>query len=184
MPAGCPETSPRHKRTHLADSRHSLYLSVDTPTFSAAKTIVAAALCVGVSLPAGCSSSTDSLPPAAPSNPLDECPETPNCARISKPYSVAAETLYTASRKALDALQPSQMELRPDSMQAHAAVRVAWIFTDDVDIAVESNDGNSLLHVRSASRVGQNDLGVNGRRVKRLLTAIENALSSHPPAGD
>ncbi len=41
-------------------------------------------------------------------------------------------------------------------------------FVDDVEFRMVSIDG--IIHVRSASRVGYSDLGVNRRRVERLRT--------------
>ena len=122
----------------------------------------------------GCS--TPSLPPAHSSNPLPECPPSPNCERLSQDYDVPADTLFGATTHALDALGPSSLELSPDSMRASAVYRVALVFKDDVDVAVDSTAGGSRLHVRSASRVGHSDLGVNARRVDRLLRAIDKRL--------
>jgi uncharacterized protein (DUF1499 family) len=41
-------------------------------------------------------------------------------------------------------------------------------FVDDVELRMVSTDG--IIHVRSASRVGYSDLGVNRRRVEKLRT--------------
>ena len=41
-------------------------------------------------------------------------------------------------------------------------------FVDDVEFRMVSTDG--IIHVRSASRVGYSDLGVNRRRVEKLRT--------------
>lgn len=119
---------------------------------------------------AGCSS--PSLPSAHPSNPLPDCPDSPNCERISQAYDVPADTLLAATQQALDQLGPAQLQLQPDARRASAVYRAGLIFKDDVDVAVDSTDAGSRLHVRSASRVGQSDLGVNARRVKRLLQAV------------
>jgi len=125
-------------------------------------------------LSVGCSS--PSLPPAHASNPLSECPPSPNCERISQDYDEPADTLFAATQRALDALGPSSLQVHPDSMRASAVYRIALVFKDDVAVAVDSTDAGSRLHVRSASRVGQSDLGVNARRVDRLLRTVENNL--------
>ena len=122
----------------------------------------------------GCSS--PSLPSADTSNPLPDCPDSPNCERVSTSYEVPADTLYAATTKALDALGPVDLQRQQDSMRASAVYRVAWVFKDDVDVAVDTSDIGSRLHVRSASRVGESDLGVNARRVNRLLRRIEETL--------
>lgn len=122
----------------------------------------------------GCSS--PSLPTAHSSNPLPECPDSPNCERVSAAYDASPDTLFAATQRALDALGPSTLQARPDSMRAAAVYRVALVFKDDVDVAVDSTGTGSRLHVRSASRVGHSDLGVNARRVDRLLRAVDERL--------
>jgi len=41
-----------------------------------------------------------------------------------------------------------------------------WRFVDDLELYLDQK--NKLIHVRSASRVGYSDLGVNAKRVARL----------------
>ncbi len=55
----------------------------------------------------------------------------------------------------------------------HAEVS-SWLlrFVDDLEVLIES-DGE--LVVRSASRVGRGDLGVNRRRVERIRSALTEA---------
>lgn len=121
----------------------------------------------------GCS---NSLPPPLPTNPLPACPETPNCERISKGYAVPADSLYQATTQALEALRPHSRSLRADSFEASAVYRVGLLFKDDVDLAVRPQDHGSVLHLRSASRVGHWDLGVNRRRVQRLLFEVNRGV--------
>ena len=57
-------------------------------------------------------------------------------------------------------------------------------FIDDMDLLLAEDHE---LVVRSASRLGRRDLGVNGRRVERLRAALAEAgllASSSPPAAD
>lgn len=111
-----------------------------------------------------------------PDNPLPPCPDTPNCERTSRSYSVGADTLFSAAQDALDALGPTELQVQPDAKRASAVYRVALIFKDDVDVAVAAQDTGSVLFVRSASRVGESDLGVNRRRVERFFQAVDDAL--------
>jgi uncharacterized protein (DUF1499 family) len=136
--------------------------------------VVAGALLVGL-FGMGCSSSSGPLPSAAPSNPLPDCPASPNCERVSTDYASPADRLFARVQTALRDLGPARMRLRPDSLRAEAVYRVAWVFKDDVAVAVEPTPDGSRLHVRSASRVGHSDLGVNRRRVQRLLDAVDAA---------
>uniref|UniRef100_A0A8J7A7S9 DUF1499 domain-containing protein n=2 Tax=Desmonostoc muscorum TaxID=1179 RepID=A0A8J7A7S9_DESMC len=45
-------------------------------------------------------------------------------------------------------------------------------FTDDVEFYFPPNE--SVIHVRSASRVGESDLGVNHRRVEQIRLALRD----------
>lgn len=48
-------------------------------------------------------------------------------------------------------------------------------FVDDLEIRIETT-GN-LIHLRSASRLGYNDLGVNGQRIKELKTRFNHKIA-------
>ena len=48
-------------------------------------------------------------------------------------------------------------------------------FVDDVELLADENAG--LIHFRSASRVGLGDLGVNGRRMRRVTMRIRQRLA-------
>ena len=130
---------------------------------------------VGLTLPSV--SNAQSLP----ENPLPPCPGTPNCERTARPYEIPPDTLFVAAQRALEALGPVTLRLpdSPSGRRAEAVYRVALVFKDDVDVAVRTRaDGDSALYVRSASRVGYSDLGVNRRRVHRLLDAVDEALEA------
>ena len=132
-------------------------------------------LTVGLTLPSV--SNAQSLP----ENPLPPCPDTPNCERTARPYEIPPDTLFVAAQRALESLGPATLRLSdsPHGRRAEAVYRVALIFKDDVEVAVKARaDGGSVLYVRSASRVGYSDLGVNRRRVHRLLDAVDEALEA------
>lgn len=48
-------------------------------------------------------------------------------------------------------------------------------FVDDVELLADENAG--LIHFRSASRIGFGDLGVNGRRMRRVTARIRQRLA-------
>jgi uncharacterized protein (DUF1499 family) len=50
-------------------------------------------------------------------------------------------------------------------------------FRDDVTIQVSEEDGAVIVNMRSASRVGRADLGVNARRIRAYLKALDACLS-------
>lgn len=119
---------------------------------------------------------TPTFPAAVPANPLPECPDTPNCVRTTLSYEQPGDTLFGAVGHALAELGPVQYRCQPDARRVTAVYRVAGIFKDDVSVAVTEQQKGSQLHVRSASRVGHSDLGVNARRVDWLREVVENAL--------
>ncbi len=61
-----------------------------------------------------------------------------------------------------------------------ATERSFWFgFTDDIVIQVQSISGDtSRIDLRSASRVGRSDLGVNAKRITRFLQVYQRRLSS------
>jgi hypothetical protein len=115
--------------------------------------------------------SSPSLPPATPDHPLPEC-SAPNCERTSSSYDVPAETLFAATRRALDRLGPTAHRRASDSLRASAVYQVGGIFKDDVTVVVTPDNGESTLHVRSKSRTGHYDFEVNRRRVRNLLDSV------------
>ncbi len=53
--------------------------------------------------------------------------------------------------------------------------KLAWFgFIDEVVIRVDTADGGSIVDVRSKSRIGPGDLGVNAKRIKAYLQEFEN----------
>jgi uncharacterized protein (DUF1499 family) len=115
---------------------------------------------------------------ARPDNPLPPCPDSPNCERTTRTYTVDPDSLFSAAQSALSDLGPVQLTVESSDRRAHAVYRVALIFKDDVDIAVTPHEKGSALHIRSASRVGHSDLGVNARRVRRFFRALGQQLAT------
>lgn len=65
-----------------------------------------------------------------------------------------------------------------DQGQIEATAVTGWFgFKDDVMVRVTSDDeGQSVINVRSTSRVGLSDLGANSKRVRNLLDEMEMRL--------
>lgn len=51
-------------------------------------------------------------------------------------------------------------------------------FRDDVTVRVEPAEGGSRVIVRSRSRVGRSDLGVNARRIRAFLRALDREIAA------
>jgi uncharacterized protein (DUF1499 family) len=67
--------------------------------------------------------------------------------------------------------------LNPKRIEIHAVYRIPLMgFKDDVDAIIEEEHGTTTLFIRSASRTGAYDLGVNKRRVRRILRKLESRI--------
>lgn len=117
----------------------------------------------------------DFPPQDGPPNPLPACPDSPNCVRTTWTYPVPVDTLFDAARAALNATDADALTVDTAARRLDAVYRVVF-FKDDVVVIAEPYEEGAALHIRSASRVGQSDLGVNGRRVRRIQRAIADRL--------
>lgn len=81
-----------------------------------------------------------------------------------------------AARKAVEAM-PRATVVREEGNYLYAEFRSQWMgFVDDVEFTYD--DKAAVLHVRSASRLGRRDFGVNRARVERLRGRIENRIGT------
>lgn len=100
---------------------------------------------------------------------LAACPNQPGCARrevAGRELDGTLETLRAALERA-----PRTRIVRVAPTYLHAEVRSRLFgFVDDVEARLDPVTGQ--LELRSASRVGKSDLGVNGARLDRLLAAL------------
>lgn len=113
--------------------------------------------------------------------PLPLCPNARNCFRARTTFAAAPEAVRTAALDAVrqhdDLLTGRALRVTPTELGLTAVFR-SGPFRDDVAIAVTPGpDAGSTLHVRSAARVGESDLGVNRMRARRLLAEIEERLT-------
>ena len=59
-----------------------------------------------------------------------------------------------------------------------ATAETGWVrFKDDVVIRVQPTAAGTRIDVRSKSRVGRGDMGVNARRVQNYLRALQARLA-------
>jgi uncharacterized protein (DUF1499 family) len=112
---------------------------------------------------------------------LSPCPSTPNCvSSLSKDRKHSIDPLkFTGSRdearkKLLSILQNLKRGriIHSDNDYIHTEFRsLIFQFVDDVEFLF-SEEG-SVIHVKSASRTGYSDLGVNRKRVEMIRKAFE-----------
>ena len=106
-------------------------------------------------------------------SPLPACPDTPNCVHEAFTYAIPASDLALLVDDALQSLSPESIERGSVDSLTFKAVFKIFTFQDDVDIAIVPGSDTTSLYVRSASRVGHSDLGVNRRRINRLMKKLE-----------
>lgn len=112
---------------------------------------------------------------------LRPCPATPNCVSSDAPrddaHHVAPLALAQPAEEAWPAVRAAAAELpgaRVASAQErylHVECESRWLgFVDDLELHLRPDAGQ--VAVRSASRLGKSDLGVNRRRVETLRARL------------
>ena len=119
---------------------------------------------------------------------LATCPSTPNCVcsddRDSE-HGIEPFRLDTDPKSAWDALQavlsstPRTRIVTRTSDYVHAeATSLVFRFVDDVEFHLRAEE--AIIAVRSASRLGSSDFGVNRRRIERLRDRLTEAGAIRP----
>ncbi|SJM96234.1 conserved exported hypothetical protein [Crenothrix polyspora] len=116
---------------------------------------------------------------------LAPCLNSPNC--VSSQANQLDERHYIAPFKIKGTPEAAWLMLRTTlkkhdrtiithetATTLHAeAVSLVFSFVDDIDIILDANAG--LIHIRSASRVGHSDFGVNRKRIEALRSQLQKA---------
>ena len=122
-------------------------------------------------------------PAAAGPSRISPCPDSPNCvssqsndsAHFIEPLRYTGN-LADARQKLIELLENSKRTrlISVETDYIHAEFRsLIFNFVDNVEFYFSSED--RIIHVRSASRTGYYDFGVNRRRVERLRGTFENS---------
>lgn len=107
---------------------------------------------------------------------LPPCPDSPNCIRIIKSYDDDPDTVFKTAESVIRDMGAVELQKLDKPLRLITEFRVL-IFKDDFMVLIEEAEGATCsVHIRSASRVGYSDLGVNRRRVKRFLSKLEKKL--------
>ncbi|MEE9342797.1 MAG: DUF1499 domain-containing protein [Gammaproteobacteria bacterium] len=109
---------------------------------------------------------------------LKPCPESPNCVSSQHEhhrvdaikFTLPADVVWAQLMTILQQTKRIKIIMQSETY-VHAVAR-SWLFrfVDDIEFLLLPEE--SLIHVRSASRVGYSDFGVNRRRVERLREAL------------
>ncbi|MFT5831041.1 MAG: hypothetical protein ACI9D0_001630 [Bacteroidia bacterium] len=105
---------------------------------------------------------------------LRPCPSSPNCVCSEGEDPSIAPLTYTGNGQAafqslieLIEAQPRVELVTVEQTYAHAVFRTPLMrFRDDLEVRLD--EPNTVIHVRSASRVGHSDMGANRKRVEAL----------------
>lgn len=128
--------------------------------------------------------SKDAVAPGLYEGKLTECSDSPNCVCSDHPLPVAAAILpVTMPNKVKLTLQQDILR----ALRSMGATRIQWQgdylgtefrspvfgFIDDFELRLDMSE--NLLHIRSASRMGRSDFGVNRKRVAEFQALLKQA---------
>ncbi len=107
---------------------------------------------------------------------LSDCPDSPNCVSTSSSRSnsriepIAFHATPEATKLKLAGIirdMPGSRIVKSDNFYIHAEFRSrVFGFVDDLEVLID--EAEKLIFLRSASRIGYSDLGVNRKRVEQL----------------
>jgi uncharacterized protein (DUF1499 family) len=87
------------------------------------------------------------------------------------PFKGSAADALAASRRAVESMQRARV-VRAEGNYLHAEFRSRLMgYVDDLELTHDAQAG--VLHVRSASRLGRRDFGVNRARVEALRARLK-----------
>jgi len=117
---------------------------------------------------------------------LRPCPDRPNCV-CSEDGEIRAWTkplvFHGSAKRAWEQLQIAikgmggEIQRHSDTYMWATFTTKVFRFVDDMEFRMV--DDESIIHVRSASRVGYSDLGLNRRRVEKLRSRFSKSLCEH-----
>ena len=124
---------------------------------------------------------TDLVYPTHPmQRQLKPCPESPNCVstqtmqekkrRDPIPFTGPAQQAKEKLKRVVGEMSRTEL-VKDEGNYLHYTFKTWPIpYIDDVEFLIDESEG--VIHYRSASRVGYGDLGVNSRRMKKVVAAF------------
>lgn len=119
---------------------------------------------------------------------LAACPNSPNCVSSQSPtsdethfiqplkYSSTKEKALSDLKNVIESEDRTKI-INESSDYLYAEFKSALMgFVDDVEFYLDSS--SNTIHVRSASRLGQSDLGVNRKRIETIRTKFDQMQGS------
>lgn len=113
---------------------------------------------------------------------LKPCPASPNCVSSQETsskhsiepiiYKISQKDAYNKLKKIIHSLDRTTIvQEKPDYLYVEFKSRI-FGFVDDVEFYFP---GNGKIEVRSASRKGYSDLGVNRKRIENIKTCFDKS---------
>lgn len=106
---------------------------------------------------------------------LPECPQTPNCYKSTIETSfLTFEEAALAVNKVLQSMNAEKIEFDLETNIIHSVFRIPFFgWRDDFHVQFIDKQDNIHINIRSASRSGNYDLGVNKRRINKFIKGID-----------
>jgi len=114
---------------------------------------------------------------------LAPCPSSPNCVssqaadegHFIAPFKITGnvEEAWAALKKALISQSRTVITSETGDTLHAQATSLVFRFVDDIDAILDADA--RVIHIRSASRVGYGDFGVNRKRVETLRSQLQQA---------
>lgn len=111
---------------------------------------------------------------------LGACPDTPNCVNSQsedalpriKPltYNSTSAQAMADLKTVIQNLERMKIITETDNYIYAEFTSAFWGFVDDVEFLLDESE--RVIHVRSASRLGQSDLGVNRKRIENIRAKL------------
>jgi uncharacterized protein (DUF1499 family) len=114
---------------------------------------------------------------------LKSCPNTPNCVSSQAPasdqehaiapftYKGSAKEAIARLKQIIESMERSTInQVRDDYLYAEFSSKLMG-FVDDVEFYAPP--GESVIHTRTAARLGKSDLGVNRKRTEEIRAQFE-----------
>jgi uncharacterized protein (DUF1499 family) len=110
---------------------------------------------------------------------LAPCPETPNCVSSQSTdkdhaiaplsYSSSGSEALADLKKIIQQMKRTRIVTETDDYLYVEFTSALWRFVDDVEFSFD--EASKTIHMRSASRLGKSDLGVNRKRIEMIRAA-------------
>ena len=95
----------------------------------------------------------------------------------SRRYTASLGEVFEAAEAAAALMQWQVVAADRDAGRIEAVAVTPWYgFRDDVVVRLRADDGEVTVDVRSASRIGRSDIGVNAERIREYLATLDNQL--------